>query len=102
MALHCRARLLHGTGADRFEDLRMLPLEDGEVAAAEQGTRLAPHGVARNNETAEIFEEAAELRIAGGVGDLSMEAEVLIDRGLAALDRRVDRIKPFTDFPDLD
>src|SRR5690242_14646752 len=101
MALHSRARLLHRARADRLEDLRMLALENGEVAAAEQGARLAPHGVAWNDEAAEIFQEAAELRIAGGVGDLAMKSEVLVDRGFAALDRGIDGRETLADLLEL-
>src|SRR5690242_14583585 len=79
----------------------MLALEGGEVAAAEQRSRAAPDRFARNDEAAEIFEEAAKLRIAGGVGNLAMESEILIDRGFAAIDRFVDRRAKLADLPDL-
>ena len=64
--------------------------EIGALALGAAG-RLDAHALARNDEAAEIFEESDELRIAGGLGDGAMKGEILVDRRLAARDRRVDR-----------
>ncbi len=62
-----------------------------------------PHTVSRgNDEAAEIFEEAPELRIAGGVGDLAMEGEILVDRGSAAVDGVLDGVETVGDFLESD
>ena len=63
--------------------------------------RAAPDRAPRDDETAEIFEEAAELRIAGGIGDLAVKGEVLIDRVIAAVDGRLDCRKTVGDLLDL-
>ena len=54
-----------------------------------------------NDEAAEIFQKAGELRIPGGVGYRTVEREVLIDRTLAALNSRLDGIEFFRDLLDL-
>src|SRR6185312_5279591 len=68
----------------------VLALEGAQVDAARRRLGRAPDGPARDDEAAEIFEEAAELRIARAVGDGAMEGEVLVDGIVAALDRRLD------------
>ncbi len=79
----------------------MLALEGGEPALAEQRRVAAPYRLPRDNEAAEIFEEPLELRIAGGVGDFAVECEVLVNRGLAAPDRRFDLGKALADLLEL-
>ena len=79
----------------------MLLLEDVEKSVRVGRRRAAPDRSPRDDETAEIFQEAFELRIAGGVGDFAMKREVLIDGGFAAADGGVDRRKAVGDFLDL-
>ena len=74
MPAHGGARLRHGAGADRLQDLRGAPLEQSRGRRASAAARAAANRLARNDEAAEILQEAAELRIAGGVGDRAMKA----------------------------
>src|SRR5690348_7609646 len=92
MPLHRRARVLGRARLDGVEDIPVLALERAQVDAARRRLGRAPDGAARNDEAAEIFQEAAELRIAGAVGDGAMEGEILVDGVAAALDRRLDRL----------
>ena len=90
MPLHGGARRNRLAGFDGAQDLFVLALEQFEVRAVARRCGRTPDGAARNDETAEIFEETPELRIAGGVGDRAMEGEVLLDRDIAARDRLFD------------
>src|SRR5664279_736106 len=85
VALHGGARLTYGAVADGIEDLRVLLLEQIELATFGRRHRAAPDGAARDDEAAEIFQETLELWIACGVGDLAMKSEVLIDGIVACL-----------------
>ena len=74
--------------ADRLHDVAVLVLERLADRPRFGIARAAADGLARNDEAAEILEEAPELRIAGGIGDAAMKREILVDRVLAALDAR--------------
>src|SRR5664279_2857571 len=86
VALHGGARLGHGAVADRIENLRVLLLEQIELATFGRRGRAAPDRAARDHKTSEIFQETLELWIVGGVGDLAMKRKILIDGGAAAFD----------------
>src|SRR3954452_23081931 len=78
MPAHRGARLRHRASADRLHDVAMLLLE-GFAVGALRHAGTAADGLARNDQAAEMLQEAAELRIAGGVGDRAMQREVLVD-----------------------
>src|SRR5262249_51822293 len=101
MALHCRARLRHRANLDRLHDLLMLLLKGTELHAPLDRRFPLPDRPPGNDEAAEIFEKARELRIPRGVGYRTVKREVLIDRTLAALDCRLDGIEFFRDLLDL-
>ena len=70
----------------------MLALEQLEMRAAAPPAPSEPQTVRRGMmKRPRYSRKRAELRIAGGVGDLAMKGEILVDRGFAALDRGLDR-----------
>jgi hypothetical protein len=89
--LHGVALLGDGVIADRREDLRVLMLKQIELFSLCRRRRASPDRAPRDDERAEIFEETAELRITGGIGDLAVKGEVLIDRVIASGDGCLDR-----------
>ena len=101
MPLHGGARLRYRALADRVQDLFVLLLEHVELDAFGGRCRASPHLAARNDEAAEIFQEALELRVAGGIGDFAMKREVLVDGVFAAADGIVDGGEAVGDFSDL-
>src|SRR5215470_667228 len=72
---------------DRVVNGAMLVLERVEVGARSRDT----HGLARNDEASEIFEEARELRVSRGLRDSTMEEVVFVDRRFIARDGAVHR-----------
>jgi len=101
VTLHCRARLRHRPLPYRVKNLGVLFLEGVELLAPRGGLSVLPDGPARNNEPAEVFQKAFELRIAGCFGDRTMESEILVDSVFATVDRRLNGVKPVCDFFDL-
>ena len=102
MAAHRLARQRRVVGLDRAEYGAVLGLDRfqiGKLALARRG--VDADTLARNDEAAEIFEDAGELRIAGGAGDRVVEGEILVDRRLAARDRRLDALQRRADRRDL-
>jgi len=83
------------------KNLGVLFLEDIELLAPRGGLSVLPDGPARDNEPAEVFQKAIKLRIAGCFGDRTMEGEVLVDAVFAAVDGRLNGLKPVCDFLDL-
>src|SRR4051794_40872613 len=63
MAAHCGARLRHRAGADRLHDVAVLLLE-GFAVGALRHAGAAANGLARNDQTAEVFQKPTELRVA--------------------------------------
>src|SRR5512145_633454 len=81
MALHCGARRRNCMRADRPHDRLVLLLDALQIGLPFLGgTERPPHGLARDDEAAEIFEKADELRIAGRLGDAAVERKILVDR----------------------
>src|SRR5579885_1591225 len=83
--------------ADRVVDQTVLALERIEVSPP----AADPHGLARDDETAEILQEARELRVSRRLGDRAVKEIVLVDRGLVAGDRPVHRRERLTDAAEL-
>ncbi len=100
MPAHRRARLRHRPGADGPQDVAMLALEGLAIGAPGQ-PRAAADSLTRDDEAAEMLEQAAELRIAGGVRNAAVERKVLVDAILAALDRCLDGVEAFRDLSKL-
>ena len=101
VTLHRRARLRHRSLPNRLKNLSVLFLEDIELLAPRGGLSVFPDGPARNNEPAEVFQKAIELRIAGCFGDRAMKNEILVDAVFATVDGRLNGVKPVCDFLDL-
>jgi hypothetical protein len=97
MALHRCARLRDCTGLDRLNDLLVLLLEDIELNAALGQICALPDRSARNDEAAEVLQEACELRISGGSGNRTMEPEILVTRAVAAIDCCLNGIESVDD-----
>ena len=77
--------------ADSGHDLAMLVLNAIEIGPPLFcGSDRHPDGLTRNDEAAEVIEEARELRIAGCLRDPAVKGEVLIDSGITASDRGSD------------
>src|ERR1043166_6876755 len=91
MAVHGRARLSDRLGTDRLQDRQVLLLDGVQVGEPLGRAAGDADGLARDDEAAEIFEEARELRIARRFRDAAVEREILVDGGFAALDRPADR-----------
>src|SRR6266550_6493385 len=72
MPPHGGARLRDSTCPDRTHDFAMLLLEYLAVDAPGQ-PRAAGYGLTRDDETPEVFQEASELWIAGGIRDTAMK-----------------------------
>ncbi|HET9415513.1 MAG TPA: hypothetical protein VFO74_15485 [Pseudolabrys sp.] len=101
MTLHRRARLRHRSLPNGLKNLGVLFLEGIELLASRGRLSGFPDGPARNNESAEVFQKTIELRIAGCFGDRTMESEILVDAVFAAVDGRLNGVKPVCDFLDL-
>src|SRR4029077_16794648 len=95
------ARLRDCTGLDRLNDLLVLLLEDIELNAALGQICALPDRSARNDEAAEVLQEARELRIPGGSGNRTMECKILIHRAVAAVDRCLNGIESVADLFDV-
>src|SRR3979411_2849267 len=97
---HRAARLRDCTGADRLHDVAVLLLERFAVDALWH-PRPAADRLPRDDEAAEMFQEAPELRVAGRVGDAAMERKILVDPIGPAPDRGGDGIETLDDLADL-
>src|SRR5258708_2510497 len=93
VAPHGGTRGLRRLGAHRIQDVAVLLLDLRQIGAP---LRRTIDGDADrlpwNDETAEIFEKAHELRIFGRLRNAAVEGEILVDTGVAAADRPVDRL----------
>src|SRR5579859_1239427 len=79
-------------------DRRVFALEGREIGAlAFRAMRRDPDALPGNDEATEIFEEMRELQIAGRHGAGAVKGEILVDRALAAVERRIDRCKRLND-----
>src|SRR5580693_1612018 len=76
MATHGGARLGDRAGAQSLEDREVLLLERAQIGDALARRAGGADGLARNDDAAEIFEEACELRVAGRGRDAAVEREV--------------------------
>ena len=97
---HRRARLRDRSGANRLHDVAVLLLERFAVGALWH-SRPASDRLPRDDEAAEVFQEAPELWVAGRVGNAAMERKILIDSIRAAPDRGADGIEAVDDLADL-
>src|SRR5690349_18208229 len=100
MPSHGGTRLGNCAAANCIHDGAMLVLEYPAVDAPGQ-PRAARYGLPRDDEPPEMFQEAAELRIAGGIRDAAMKREILIDRVLAALERAIDHAQTIEEMANL-
>src|SRR5262249_48794015 len=100
MPPHGGARLRDSMFPDRAHDFAMFLLEYLAVDAPGQ-PGAAGYGLTRDDETPEMFQQASELWIAGGIRDTAMKRKILIDRILAALERAIDHMKAIDDIADL-
>src|ERR1700687_3337906 len=76
----------------------MLALEGFKIGALAFGSmRGDADALARNDEAPEIFEDMRKLRIVGRRRDGAVKGEILVDRALAAVERRIDRRERLTD-----
>src|SRR6185369_4865695 len=100
MPAHCCASLCRGACADRTHDCAMLLLEHLAVGTPGQ-PRAAGNSLTRDDEAPEMFQEAPELWIVGGIRDAAMKRKILIDRVLAPLERAIDHIKAIDDLANL-
>src|SRR5262249_7123662 len=94
------ARLRDCSAANCLHNGAMLVLEYPAVDVPGQ-PRTAGYGLARDDEAPEMFQEAAELRIAGGICNAAMKSEILINRVLAALERAIVHAETIEDMADL-
>src|SRR6476660_1156078 len=101
MALHRCARLRDCTGLDRLNDLLVLLLEDIELNAALGQICALPDRSARNDEAAEVLQEARELRIPRGSANRTMERKIPVHRAVAAVDRCLNGTEPVDDLFDV-
>jgi len=96
---HCFARRCRIARLDRREDGAVLPLDHFEISALTfclVGSDT--DALAGDDEAAEIVEKGPELKVAGCRGDGTVERKVLVDRGFAAFDRRIDPGERLADF----
>src|SRR5262245_58979379 len=84
-----------------MKNLSVLFLKDIELLASSGRLSVLPDGPARDNEPAEIFQKAIELRIAGCLGNRTLESEILVDAVLTTVDSRLNGVKSVCDFLDL-
>src|SRR5215831_18034231 len=100
MPPHGGTRLRDSTSAYRKHDVAMFLLEHLAVDAPGQ-PRAAGYGLTRDDEAPEMFQEAPELWIAGGIRDTAMKRKILIDRVFAPLKRAIDHMQAIDDIADL-
>src|SRR5215813_15082570 len=100
MPPHGGTRLRDSMFPDRAHDFAMFLLEYLAVDAPGQ-PGAAGYGLTRDDETPEMFQQAPELWIAGGIRDAAMKRKILIDRVFAALKRAIDRVQAIDDSADL-
>src|SRR5205085_12147221 len=79
---HRVARGFGVAGRDRVVDAAVLFLDEGEVGALPaHALGQAAHRSPRDEVPADELQKARELRVAGGLRDRAMKAEILVDRG---------------------
>src|SRR5262245_3415293 len=96
MTAHRRPRLRHRPAADRLHDVAVLALKRLAVGAL-GNAGAATDRLAGDDEASEMFQKAAELRVAGSVGDAAMEREIFSDRILPTPERRANGLEAFDD-----